>query len=91
MSEDDERSANFCWDALAERAAHPVRVEIIEALRWIDAPVPATDLLRIFEGTLGGAWVQYHLRCLVQLRTVVKENGGEQVGRPVYRLAEQTT
>jgi hypothetical protein len=32
----------FDWSALVPRVAHPLRVAIVEALLWIDRPLPST-------------------------------------------------
>jgi hypothetical protein len=75
------------WDALGDRAIHPVRVEIIEALRWIDGPVPTPDLLVVFDGKHVGLRVEHHLRQLTQLGIV--ERGGEDGLIHSHRLAER--
>lgn len=73
------------WNALGDRAIHPVRVEIIEALRWIGRLVPTPDLLLVFDGKHLGLRVEYHLRQLTQLG--VLERGGEHELIHSHRLA----
>lgn len=73
------------WDALADRALHPVRVEIIEALRWIDRPVATPDLLLVFDAKHIGLRVEHHLRQLTRLGVV--EQGDEDGLIRSYRLA----
>jgi DNA-binding transcriptional ArsR family regulator len=56
----DERE--FDWLSLVTRVVHPTKVAIIEALLWIDQPLSATDLTKVFGGELGLGVVAYHLR-----------------------------
>lgn len=58
------------WDALGDRAIHPVRVEIIEALRWIGRAVPTPDLLFALDCKHLGLCVEHHLRQLTRLDIV---------------------
>jgi len=78
---------NDFWDALGDRALHPVRVEIIEALRWIDRPVPTPDLLFVFDGKHVGLRVEHHLHQLRRLRIV--ERSGEDRLISSHRLAKR--
>jgi hypothetical protein len=75
------------WDALGDRAIHPVRVEIIEALRWIDRPVPTPDLLFALDGKHVGLRIEHHLRQLTRLGVV--ERGAEKGSIYSHRLAER--
>lgn len=89
MPGDDEQADDFCWDGAAARVLHPVRVEIVEAMRWIDRPLSAIDLVYVFEGKRLGLWIEHHLRCLVKLRIAAEENGGQAgdpTTQPLYRL-----
>ncbi|HEY5815243.1 MAG TPA: hypothetical protein VIS95_02770 [Solirubrobacterales bacterium] len=90
MPGDEEQADDFYWDGAAARVLHPVRVEIIEAMRWIDRPLSAIDLVYVFEGKQLGLWIEHHLRCLVKLRIAVEENDGQGTGdpttQPLYRL-----
>jgi hypothetical protein len=45
----DEQTEDDFWDVLGDRVRHPARVEIVEALRWIDRPVLTTDLLGVLD------------------------------------------
>lgn len=58
---------SFDWEALVALLIHPVKVEIIEAMSWIAAPLSATDLDRILKGQVGVSLLSYHLRKLVEL------------------------
>jgi hypothetical protein len=57
------------WDALGGRAIHPVRVEILEPLRWIGRAVPTPDLLFVLDGKHMGLRV-HHLPQLTRLDIV---------------------
>jgi hypothetical protein len=59
------RDEPFDWSALVPHAIHPIRVAAVEALRWIDEPVSAVDLDRMYEDDSPGvSTVAYHLRTL---------------------------
>jgi len=59
---------------LVARYAHPVRVWIVEAMRWIGRPLSASELDHVLTG-VGLAPLMYHLRTL----------GKFGVARPVVR------
>jgi hypothetical protein len=40
---------SFDWDALVSLVIHPVQVAIVEAMAWIDEPLSAADLHRLFD------------------------------------------
>lgn len=84
---------DFFWGALAARVLHPTHVEIIESLRWIDQPLSATDLLRIFESQRVGLRIERRLRQLARLDAVAlagNENARAPMGQRCYRLVKQT-
>lgn len=58
------------WATVAVRALHPIQVQIVEALRWIDEPLAVSDLGEIVEGV---EWVRlnHHIRRLSKLRAIV--------------------
>jgi hypothetical protein len=70
---------------------HPVQVEIIEALDWIDRPLSGADLLKVLEGVEIRLRVQHHLRRLASLEAVVLADIGETVSasQRIYRLVRQ--
>jgi hypothetical protein len=79
---------DFCWGALAAHVLHPVQVEIIEALRWIDRPLTATDLLQVFGAKRSGLRIEHHLRRLTKIDAMVPDDDarrGPMADRP-YRL-----
>lgn len=83
---------DFFWAALAARVLHPAQVEIIEALRWVDQPLSATDLLRVFEGQRVGLRIERRLRQLTRLGAVAPNDNGKArgpMGQIPYRLVER--
>ncbi len=64
--------AQFDWEALVPLLVHPAKVEIIEAMSWIEVPLSATDLDRILSGQLGVSLISYHLRKLAELKAIEK-------------------
>jgi hypothetical protein len=87
-----EQSGDFCWSDLAARLIHPVQVEIIEALLWIDLSLTAADLVHILDGKHAARPIEYHLRRLTKLE-VVELCDGRQRGVPAaerrYRLVRR--
>jgi hypothetical protein len=37
----------FQWELLVPHIVHPLKVEIVEALHWIDTPLSASDLTKV--------------------------------------------
>jgi hypothetical protein len=61
----------FTWDALVPHIVHPVKVAIIEALRWIGEPLSASDLTKVIDDEKCGlSPVSYHLVRLAKAGTV---------------------
>jgi hypothetical protein len=75
------------WDAPVDRAIHPVRVEIIEALRWTGETVPTPDLVLVLDCKHIWLRVEHHLRQLTRLY-VVEAGEGEGLIRS-HRLARR--
>lgn len=89
---DTEEAADFGWGALAAKVLHPIQIEIIEALRWVDLPLSAAELVQIFEGRRIGLRIERHLRRLAKIGAVELAAGeGESEAAMVrsYRLVEQ--
>lgn len=63
MSKDYERF----WPALPDKAAHPQRVPMLEAFRWIGEPLSALDTVDVLDGELDMWEAAYHLRALEEL------------------------
>lgn len=70
MSGGDAQTPGFCWAALIARVLHPVDVQIIEALQWIEQPLSADDLTRLFDGKPSWAAVGHHIRRLSRLDAI---------------------
>lgn len=68
----------FGWDALVPRVVHPLKVAIIEALRWIGQPLSATELKNLFDDGSDLSLISYHLVTLskVEVLTIVRERRG---------------
>jgi DNA-binding transcriptional ArsR family regulator len=57
-----EGGERFAWDALVPHIVHPLKVTIVEALRWIDQPLSASDLTKVIEDDKYGlSHVSYHM------------------------------
>jgi predicted transcriptional regulator len=88
----DGQIGDLYWSALAARVLHPAQVEIIEALWWIDQPLSATDLVRVFEGHRVGVRIERRLRQLARLDAVALEDSGNArgpMGQRSYRLVRR--
>jgi predicted MarR family transcription regulator len=85
-----EDAGDFCWGALAARLLHPVQVEIIEALRWIDRPLAARDLLLVLGRKPTGVRIEHHLRRLTRLDAVALDDSGRARGSVAGRLYRLT-
>lgn len=77
-------NGHFNWDTLVPYLIHPVKVAIIEAMEWVDAPLSPRELDRIFDEQFGVSLVAYHMRTLAELGVV------EKVGQQPVRGALQT-
>jgi hypothetical protein len=62
--------APFDWAALVPRVIHPVRVSIIEALHWIDQPLSASDLKKVFENEYELSFLSYHVVELAKWKAI---------------------
>lgn len=68
----------FDWGLLA-LAIHPTKVAIIETLRWIDRPLSATDLRKVFgDPNLPLSAVSYHVSRMADLG-ILKKSGSRRV------------
>lgn len=56
------------WDALVPRIIHPTKMLIIEAIQWINRPMSATELERVFDKTIDLSSISYHVTTLAKLR-----------------------
>jgi DNA-binding transcriptional ArsR family regulator len=71
MSEGSE-SPSFDWEALVPLLVHPMRVQIVEALVWIGAPLSASDLRQLLGERLTLRCLSYHLNRLVEAGAIEK-------------------
>jgi hypothetical protein len=55
------------WAALAACLLHPLQLQIIEAMRWIDRPLSASELVKVFSEEQHLSAVAYHVRRLAEL------------------------
>lgn len=55
------------WSGLPDKALHPYRVPILEALRWIGEPLSAIALVDVLDGHLTMWETAHHLRVLDSL------------------------
>lgn len=68
-SRESDQIGDAWWAALVAKVLSPSKIEIIEALRWINLPLSAIDLAEIIEG-LPRSSLTYHLRTLQRLDAV---------------------
>ncbi len=54
------------WGALVSRFVHPTKVWIIEAMRWIDRPLSASDLEKVLAGAKDLSAISYHVNSLAK-------------------------
>ena len=45
----DAEEGRFPWEPLLFRAIHPIKVALIEAMLWIELPLSASDVARMFD------------------------------------------
>jgi hypothetical protein len=63
----------FDWAVLVPHVIHPVRVAIIEALRWIGEPLSAKDFKELFAvEELITSYISYHVVELAKTGVLVK-------------------
>lgn len=62
--------SDFAWQTLIPQLLHPIKVHIIEALMWVERPLSASDLTKLFGKTGSQSYlskVSYHARKLESL------------------------
>jgi hypothetical protein len=84
------------WLSLPEKALHPVRVPIVDALWWIGEPLSAVLLVDVLDGILTMWETAHHLRVLEALDVVEPAPGDTGDGTSKrdlfdlpYRLTEE--
>lgn len=84
MKDEERDGSTFDWAALVPRLVHPLKVEIIEALLWIDQPLSSADLVKVFEARRGSlSVIAYHVKGLAKVGAI------EVVRRRQVRGAEE--
>lgn len=61
------RQPRFDWPALIDSQVHPVKVAVIEALRWVGGPLSAREVWLMGVGEPEYGTVAYHVKTLVDL------------------------
>ncbi len=64
--------ASFDWGALVPRIVHPLKVAIVEAVLWIDGPISASELEKVFEKRFSLSVVSYHMKKLAEAGVLAK-------------------
>jgi hypothetical protein len=62
-----EGDEQFDWEWLVSQTVHPMKVSIVEAIRWIDRPVTSNDLFKSFDRPGGIGNVGYHVTELAKM------------------------
>lgn len=58
---DPPHPLEFDWGALVSRIVHPTKVEIVEAMRWIGAPLSPYDLRKVLDARHRTSSITNHL------------------------------
>lgn len=72
------------WASLPEKVSHPVRVPLVEALRWIGEPLSARQTVDVLDGDSTMWEVAHHLKALEELGVVevpIADPDAEKSGR----------
>jgi hypothetical protein len=80
------------WAGLAVSLLHPIQLQIIEALIWIDVPLSASELVEIFHRGHRLSSIAYHVRrldSLGALEPVGARNPKRGSKEKLYRLGFQ--
>lgn len=60
------------WEELALKLLHPTQLLIIEAIWWIEEPLSATLLQKVYEDQVGLSLFSYHCKRLEELEVLEK-------------------
>lgn len=84
----DKRDEAEFWGAVAACLLHPIRLQIVEAMLWIDRPLSAVELTGVFSDMDAMSSVSYHVRCLSRGRVlkVVRRRQVRGAMQTFYRL-----
>jgi hypothetical protein len=75
---------------LAACLLHPIQLEIVEAMLWVDRPLSVSVLIRVFDGRETLSTIAYHVRRLNELgalRLVAKRQPPRGTEEKFYRLS----
>lgn len=73
-------SEHFIWEELAPRLIHPLKVELIEALSWIDHPLTVSDFHAVLNPSASPIkLVRYHVRELCRVEVFVESAGDVEI------------
>jgi hypothetical protein len=89
---DENAAPDEFWAELAVSLLHPIQLQIIEALIWIDVPLSASELVQIFHRKHALSAIGYHVRRLYSLgaiRPVGARNPKRGSKEKLYRLGFQ--
>jgi hypothetical protein len=62
----------FDWAEFVPRLVHPLKVAIVEALLWINAPLSASELTKVFYGRWELGVVSYHMKKMAAIDAISK-------------------
>lgn len=88
---DGDDSFFFDWNPFVPQLVHPMKVAIVEALAYMEQPLSASELKRLFGDVRYISNVSYHLEELSQIGAVMPEEE-QQVGgstKKPFRLSLQ--
>ncbi len=57
----------FDWDGLVPVLVHPMKVAIVEAIRFLERPLSASEVRRMCEERLSVSYVSYHVQDLASV------------------------
>lgn len=70
--EDGDEPLPFDWASLVPNFVHPMRVSVVEALRWTGQPLSSSDLMHVFDDEFSVSFVSYHVRELAKVGALEK-------------------
>ena len=60
----------FDWGALVPLVVHPIKVGVIEAIRYLDRPLSPVELTPMFNGEFSLSLVAYHVTRLAEIGAI---------------------
>lgn len=87
---DGPSGADVDWGLLAPRFIHSIKISIIEAMRYIDQPLSASELEKVLGGSFVSSTLSYHLKSLADrgiVEELAKEKGMAGPGKSPFILA----